>query len=92
MIKLDQQGLESAIRRANEFPYDGYDDDGEIAALQHTGWPETAARAIIGDLSDRRGIKHGFDNIDFEIRQEIVAHLAAIIRYAHDTREQADGE
>lgn len=41
---------------------------------------ELAALAVIADLTDRRGIKHQLENIDDDVREEIVADLTAIIR------------
>lgn len=46
-------------------------------------WAHAAARGVVADLQGRRAIKWGFDDIDEEIRAEIVASLAAIIRLAH---------
>jgi hypothetical protein len=40
---------------------------------------EMASLAVLADLTDRRGIKHELENIDDEVRQEIVASLTAII-------------
>lgn len=42
-----------------------------------------AARGIIADMCDRRGIKHGFQEIDAEVRAEIVETTAEIIRRAY---------
>lgn len=47
---------------------------------------ELAALAVIADLTDRRGIKHQLENIDDEVRQEIVASLTAIIRKALEAK------
>jgi hypothetical protein len=41
---------------------------------------EQIACAILYDLSDRSGIKHGFSGIDEDVRESIVSDLAAIIR------------
>lgn len=45
-------------------------------------WAHAAARGILSDLNDRRGIKNGFSDIDEETRVEIVQSLARIIRHA----------
>lgn len=47
---------------------------------------ELAALAVIHDLTDRRGIKHQLENIDDEVRQEIVASMTAIIRAALEAK------
>jgi hypothetical protein len=41
---------------------------------------EIAARAILADLSDRSGIGNELDQIDDQIKEEIVATHARIIR------------
>jgi hypothetical protein len=43
---------------------------------------ETAVLAILANLTDRRGIKQEFCNVDLDIREEIVTTLADIIREA----------
>lgn len=45
-------------------------------------WAHAAARGIIADLTDRRGIKYGFNEVDEEVRIELVETLSAIIRTA----------
>lgn len=41
---------------------------------------ELAALAVIADLTDRRGVKHQLENIDADVRAEIVESLTEIIR------------
>ncbi len=41
---------------------------------------ETIVQGIMADLTDRRGIRQGFDQVDLETRQEIVKALANIVR------------
>jgi len=50
-------------------------------------WAHAAARGIIANLADRRGIKQELDthNIEAEMRVEIIEDLAAIIREAAKT-------
>ncbi len=43
-------------------------------------WAHDAAHKIIEDLLDRRGIKNELRQVDEEIRIEIVAAIAEIIR------------
>lgn len=64
-----------------KYPYDR-DDDG---AAPEGDWAVKAARGVINDLSDRRDIKRGFEQVDEEVRREIVASMAEIIRLAHAT-------
>ncbi|WP_186257830.1 DUF551 domain-containing protein [Burkholderia gladioli] len=69
-----------------KWPFDASDawwnDDSRYVAPPAVDSAHAAARAIIRDLSDRGGIKRGFENIDEETRVEIVKKLAAIIRAA----------
>lgn len=67
------------LRMGEEFPYDITDDGSFVPA---SDWAVSAARGVLADLRDRAGIKWGFDNIDHDIRVEIVTSLAAIIRLA----------
>jgi len=43
-------------------------------------WQEIAALGVIDDLMDRRDIKHGFNDIDEDIKIEIVRSLSKIIK------------
>ena len=40
---------------------------------------ERTALAILNDLTGRRGIKRGFEDIDQDIQTEIIERMAAII-------------
>lgn len=64
-----------------QFPYDA-SDDAVRTPPPATDWAHTAARGVIADLQDRRGIKHAFDNLDEDVRKEITGDMAAIIRAA----------
>lgn len=66
----------STLKSGEEFPYDG-DEAGPSK-----DWAQYAARGVLADLTDRRGIRHAFDEIDEDIRVEIVESLADIIRTA----------
>ena len=76
---------EIRISHGNKYPYDApdrwWDGDGENPPPPRD-WSHTAARGVLADLQDRRGIKWGFEDIDSEVRVEIVDSLAAIIREA----------
>lgn len=75
------------IKSGAKFPYDASDEwlnsDSRRAAPKSEDWAHTAARGILEDLKDRRGIKNGFSNVDEDVRVEIVASLRAIILLAH---------
>lgn len=45
-----------------------------------TDWAHAAARGVLADLLDRKGIKHGFTDVEEDTRVEIVQSLAEIIR------------
>ena len=85
-----------ALEMGDEYPYDGTDDfwNGKEDAAPPQDWAHRAARGVIADLTDRRKIKYGFDGIDEDVRIEIVATLASIIRAALDSTEpgEARGE
>lgn len=71
----------TALSIGDKYPYDG-DDDNHFVPAAH--WTERAARAVIADLCDRRDIKRGFDDVDLDIRREIVTTLADIINKAYE--------
>ena len=75
------------LRRGAKYPYDApdawWESDGNNPP-QSSDWAHAAARGVLADLQDRGGIKHGFANIDEQIRVEIVESLAAIIRLASE--------
>jgi hypothetical protein len=48
---------------------------------------EQIACAILYDLCDRSGIKHGFNGIDADVRRSIVKDLAAIVRVGIEASE-----
>ncbi len=84
--------------RAQEFKFDVVElDEGymgqPIKVLPET-WQVKAARGIISDLGDRDEIKPVFDDIDPEIRVEIIEKIAGIISYAlgKENNSHAAGE
>lgn len=72
------------LRHGNRFPYDATDEwwesDSEPPPVDD--WAHAAARGVLADLTDRRGVKNGFSRIDEEIRKQIVLDIAGIIRQA----------
>lgn len=84
-----------SLKRGNHFPYDASDEwwhsSAEVVPAA-TDWAHEAARGILYDLSDRRGIKHGFSGVDEDVRAEIAESLAAIIRAAHIKATQGGKE
>jgi hypothetical protein len=70
-----QIALESGAERPYEL------DPGDN--LEPPDWAHHAARGIMADMCDRRGIKEELRIVDMDTRKELVADLAAIIRLAH---------
>lgn len=78
-----------SLKHGNEFPYDAPNEWWNESSGKNPpppkDWAHSAARGIIANLQDRRGIKHELSNIDEETRAEIIHTLADIIRLAaHD--------
>lgn len=83
--------MTAAIRLTHgaKFPFDAPDAwwDGDASnPPPPTDWAHAAARGVVAELQGRAGIKHGFNDIDQEIRAEIVSRLADIIRVALEGR------
>lgn len=79
------------LRRGRVYPFDAPDawpgpgedyDYDSFDPFPAPDWAHAAARGIVADLRDRRGVKDGFDGIIEEVRCELVASLANIIRRA----------
>lgn len=75
-----EESARSSLNTGQQYPYDA-DDEGNARDTQD--WAVRAARGIVADLTDRRGIKWGFNGVDHDARMEIVDTLAEIIRVAH---------
>ncbi len=71
---------ESSLKHGDEYPFDA-PDRWPASALppRATDWAHRAARGVLADLRDRRGIKWGFDEIDQQVRQEITGAITDII-------------
>lgn len=74
------------LHHGNKYPYDADEDaNGDYCPVQHDDdWSFRAARGVLSDLTDRRNINRGFEDIDHDIRVNIVAALAGIIRLANE--------
>lgn len=67
------------------YPYDAPDAwwDADLRGpCPAKDWAHAAARGVIDDLCDRNGIKNQFNQVDQDVRVEIVSSLATIIREA----------
>jgi hypothetical protein len=72
------------LKQGDDNPYDSPGEWPEGAWVAGPEWSRAAARGVLADLLDRRGIKQGFYNIDHDVRMEIVESLARIIRLAKE--------
>ena len=73
----------NSLDHGAEFPYDVSDSNQEKSKIPVAkDWAHAAARGILADLGDRRGIKQELRACDLDIRKEIVQSLAAIMRLA----------
>jgi hypothetical protein len=77
------------LEMGEQFPYDGgegfwEDENGTAKAPPSEDWIHRAARGVLADLTDRRGIKHELEQVDHDVRADIVASIREIIRLAHE--------
>lgn len=71
------------------FPYDAGADfweDRTPTPAPTLDWAHAAARGILADLGDRRGVKQELDAVDHDVRAELVQSMAAIIRLANENK------
>jgi hypothetical protein len=76
MAKTLLELVKGTIERGIACPYDD-----EPVAPHDLG--RIAAVSVIADLTDRRGIKNGFNDIDDDVRKSIVDDLTNIINAVH---------
>jgi hypothetical protein len=90
MSEIESQARRD-LKHAAENPYDAPDawQRGVHDPLRAEDWAHAAARGIVANLSDRGGIKFGFQQVEESVRIEIVQTLAAIIRLAGGPRADA---
>lgn len=79
---LDKEKIEhyeKIIRHGLQFPYDGNDESEMPQPLT----PERkAAYGVIEELLGRKGLDHALEDIDQEIRKELVEAVAGIVKVA----------
>jgi hypothetical protein len=68
-----------ALELGDKYPYELNPGDN----LTPPDWAHRAARGVMADMTDRRGIKWELRHIHMDDRKDMVAALAAIIRLAH---------
>ena len=86
-MSKDSDRARFMLRIGSDYPYDSTDEwqehfSGSRLPPPAVDWAHAAARGVIAELSDRRGIKHGFNRVDEEVRLNIVESIASIIREA----------
>lgn len=77
------------LKHADDFPFDASDawmNRESKVGPETPHWSYRAARGVISNLSDRRGIGQGIGDFDEDVRKEIVATLADIIRVASEEK------
>ncbi len=77
-ILCADNSAQSNYEYGKKYPYDTPNQE----EREQSDWADWAARGVVSDLCDRRSIKWGFQEVDEDIRKEIVSSLAAIIRYS----------
>jgi hypothetical protein len=80
-----------ALAHGADFPYDGGGEFWtkiDVPPPPAVDWAHRAARGVLADLSDRQGIKHELYNVDYSVREELTAAIAAVIREAEVARWQ----
>lgn len=75
-----------SLQHGDKFPFDAPDGWEVGDPVPPKDWAHRAARGVLADLCDRRGIKWGFQEIDEDVRVEVVESLAGIIRAADEER------
>lgn len=82
---------EKRLEHGQLFPFDETSDEHEARnstletlPLEPKDWTIAAARGVLADLGDRRGVGQELDDIDDDIRKELVEQLSQIIKLAHE--------
>lgn len=78
---------EFSIKHGNKFAYDLMHKDEDCSTRVGTHWSIIAARGVLSNFKDRRGLRNELDNIDDDIREEMVLELAEIISLTEANRE-----
>ncbi len=87
-MNISNEDIIERLELGEEFPYDTDFDLYPSSTTPSTDWAHTAARGILADLCDRRGIKSELDKVDLDVRIELTQTIAAIIRMAYSRKEK----
>ena len=75
-----------ALAMGAEYPFDAraeWDEHGDrVSPPPPVDWAHAAARGVIADMSDRRGLRDLLDSVQRDVRVNIVQSIADIIRSA----------
>lgn len=75
---------DAILNRARTYPLDRTDDDVALPCPDAAHW---AARVLLKDLTDRRGIRQEINEWDDSVQRELVTDLAAIVRSGWGKKE-----
>lgn len=76
---------QSDLDSGRKYPYDQPDADESVTPA--ADWAHAAARGILSNLKGRGGIGNELEQLDEELRKEVVDEAAEIIRLAHAQRD-----
>lgn len=83
--KSDAKHLHKSVIHGNYFPID-VDSDEDYSTKRGTHWGLIAARAVTHIIQDRFG--GVFDDIDQELREDLICELAKVISQTEINREE----
>ncbi len=75
------------LEHGAKYPYD-FDDCSNAPPTPATDWAHAAARGVLADLLDRRGIKWELQKVDQDVRVELTQSLSEIIRLAAQNHKE----
>lgn len=93
----ENEEVRTSLMMGGVFPYDAGEafwdtDQGTMPPTPPAkDWAHYAARGVLANLLDRRGIKGALHDVNHDVRAEITQMLAAIIRQAPEKFQQARG-
>jgi len=77
MADTELSTAQRQLAHGSKYPYDGGSE-----AAPAIDWAHAAARGVMADLLDRRGVKWELEKVDIDVRADIVTAVAAIVRAA----------
>lgn len=93
------RGLGSYLDCGDRYPYDAGKawhrqsrEDDNLAAPPATDWAHRAARGVIAEMMDRKGIFECLEAVPHTVRAEMVRSIAAVIRAADRDRQSVQQE